>query len=123
MSLNKGQNIIKYCVITSAAALVLIAVNTIKISQKSTKNAETFKIEIKNLSSNLEFLKKEIKNVSNDFVPSKKQAERWNKYFKNTALWSNKKETHLVELDIETKESLEVAVCNGAVYEPTPKMK
>ena len=37
MSLNKGQNIIKYCVITSTAALVLIAVNTILIAQKSTK--------------------------------------------------------------------------------------
>ena len=61
MSLNKGQNIIKYCVITSTAALVLIAVNTIIISQKSTKNAETFKIEIKNLSSNLESLKKRLK--------------------------------------------------------------
>ena len=72
MSLNKGQNIIKYCVITSAAALVLIAVNTIKISQKSTKNAETFKIEIKNLSSNLESLKNEIKNISINLVPSKK---------------------------------------------------
>ena len=48
MSLNQGKNIIKYCVITSAAALVLIAVNTIIISQKSTKNAENFKIEIKN---------------------------------------------------------------------------
>ena len=74
MSLNKGQNIIKYCVITSAAALVLIAVNTIIISQKSTKNAETFKIEIKNLSSTLESLKKEIKNVSIDLITSKKQS-------------------------------------------------
>ena len=58
MSLNKGQNIIKYCVITSAAALVLIAVNTILISQKSTRNAEIFKIEIKNLSSKFKYLKK-----------------------------------------------------------------
>ncbi len=42
MSLNKEQNIIKYCLISSAAGLVLIAVNTIIISQKSTRNAEIF---------------------------------------------------------------------------------
>ena len=61
MSLLKRAPIIKYCVITSAAALVLIAVNTILISQKSTKNADRFKIELKNLLSNLETLKSEIK--------------------------------------------------------------
>ena len=54
MPLNKGQISIEYCVIPFAAGLVLISVNKIIISQKSTKNAETFKIEIKNLSSNLE---------------------------------------------------------------------
>ena len=91
MSLNKGQNIIKYCLITSAAALVLIAVNTIIISQKSTRNAEIFKIEIKNLSSNVESLKKEIKNVSIDLFPLQKQSQRWNKCFKDTVLWLNKK--------------------------------
>ena len=123
MSLNKGQNIINYCVITSAAALVLIAVNTIIISQKSTKNAEIFKLEIKNLSSNLESLKKEIKNISINLVPLKKQSQRWNQCFKNTALWFNKQGKNLAEFDKETKESLSVAVCNGAVYEPTPKMK
>ena len=47
MSLNKGQNIIKYCVITSTTALVLIAVNTILISQKSTKNTDSLKMELK----------------------------------------------------------------------------
>ena len=105
------------------AALVLIAVNTIIISQKSTRNAEIFKIEIKNLSSNVESLKKEIKNVSIDLFPLQKQSQRWNKCFKNTVLWFNKKGKNLAELDKETKESLAVAVCNGAVYEPTPKMK
>ena len=97
--------------------------NTIIISQKSTKNAEIFKVEIKNLSSNLVSLKKDIKNVSIDLVPLKKQSQRWNKCFKNTALWINKKEKNLAGLDKETKESLAVAICNGAVYEPTPKMK
>ena len=46
--LNRGQNIIKYCVITSAADPILIAVNTFLISQKSTKNAHTLNIELKN---------------------------------------------------------------------------
>tara|TARA_B100000575_G_scaffold266579_1_gene244011 strand:+ start:273 stop:590 length:318 start_codon:yes stop_codon:yes gene_type:complete len=98
-------------------------VNTILISQKSTKNAKTFKIEIKNLSSDLESLKTELKNISIDLVPSKEQSQRWNKCFKNTSLWFNKKGGNLAELDKETKESLAVAVCNGTVYEPTPKMK
>ena len=123
MSLNKGQNIIKYCVKTSAAALVLIAVNTILISQKSTKNADNLQIEIKTITNNLDFLKKEIKNISIDLVPSKRQSQKWNKCFTNTARWINKKEKNLAELDKATKDSLAVAVCNGAVYEPTPKMK
>ena len=123
MSFIKGP-IIKYCVITSAAALVLIAVNTILISQKSTKNADSFKIELKNLSSNLETLKNEIKNISINLVPATKQSQSWNKCFKNTALLFNKKRGgDISELDKATKVSLAVAVCNGAVYEPTPKMK
>ena len=65
----------------------------------------------------------DIKNVSIDFVPLKKQSQRWNKCFKNKVLWFNKKEKNLAELDKETKETLAVAVCNGAVYEPTPEMK
>ena len=72
MSLLKKPNIFKYCVITSAAALVLIAVNTILISQKSTRNSDSFKMELKNLSSNLKSLKNEIKNISIDLTPSKR---------------------------------------------------
>ena len=123
MSPHKGPNIIKYCVITSTAALVLIAVNTILISQKSSNNSDTLKSEIKNVSDNLESLKKQIKELSIDLVPSKRHSQSWNKCFKNTVLWFNKKGKNLAELDKETKESLAVAVCNGAVYEPTPKMK
>ena len=123
MSPHKGPNIIKYCVISSTAALALIAVNTILISQKSTKNTNNIKIEIKNLSSNLRSLKKEIKNISIDLVPSKRYSQRWNKCFNNTARGINKKEKNLPELDKATKESIIVAVCNGAVYEPTPKMR
>ena len=123
MSPHKGPNIIKYCVITSTAALALIAVNSILISQKSTKNTNNIKIEIKNLSSNLRSLKKEIKDISIDLVPAKRNSQRWDKCFRNTARWINKKEKNLAELDKATRESLAVAVCNGAVYEPTPKMK
>ena len=97
--------------------------NKFLISQKSTKNANNLNIELKNLSSNLDSLKKEINNVSIDLVPSKKQTQRWNKCFKNRVLWFNKKGENLGSLDKETKESLTVLVCNGAVYEPTPKMK
>ena len=46
----------------------------------------------------------------------------WNKCFKNTVLWFNKKGKNFAGLDKEIKESHAVAVSNGAVYEPTPKM-
>ena len=76
MSTHKGPHIIKYCVITSTSALVLIAVNTILISQKSTRNADSLKMEFKNLSSNLESLKKEIKNIAIDLVPAKRHSQK-----------------------------------------------
>ena len=116
MSLHKGPNIIKYCVITSTAALALIAVNTILISQKTTKNADNIKMEIKNISSNLGSLKNEIKNISIDLVPAKRHSQRWNKCFWNKAIWINKKEKNIAELAKETKESVSIAVRNGAVY-------
>ena len=123
MSPHKGSNIFKNCVITSTAALILIAVNTTLISQNSTKNSDSLKMEIKNILSNLDSLKKELKNISIDLVPSKMQSQKWNNCFKNSVRWINKNEKKLAELDKATKESLAVAVCNGAVYEPTPKMK
>ncbi len=123
MSPHKGPNIIKYCVITSTAALVLIAVKTILISQNSSSNSDTLKMEIKNVSNNLESLKKQIKEISIDLVPSKKQSQSWNKCFKNTVRWIDKNEKDLAGYDKDAKESIAVAVCNGAVYEPTPKMK
>ena len=86
MSLNKEQNIIKYFVITSATPIVLVAVNTISIPQKSTKNANNINIELKNLSSNLQSLKNEIKNIWIDLIPPKKQSQRWNECFNNTSL-------------------------------------
>ena len=123
MSSNKAPNIIKYSVLTSTAALLLIAVNTILISQKSSRNADYIKMEIKNISNNLDFLKMEIKDITIDLVPLKRQSQRWNKCFKNTVLWINEKEKNQKGWDISAKESVPVAICNGAVYEPTPNIK
>ncbi len=50
---------------------MIIAVNTILIAQKSTENANSLNIELKNLSSNLDSLKNEITNISVDLVPKK----------------------------------------------------
>ena len=79
MSLNKSPNIIKYCVITSTAAIVLIAVSLIPISRK---------------------------------------AAYWNRCLDRTVGWINENEKYLKGLNKEAKESIAVAVCNGAVYEP-----
>ena len=123
MSPHKGPNIIKYCVITSTAALLLIAINIMIISQKSSNNSNTLKMEIKNVSSNLESLEKYTKRISIDLVPLRRQSQSWNKCFKNTVRWIEEKEKDLAGWDKAAKESIAVAVCNGAVYEPIPKMK
>ena len=123
MSPQKGQNIIKYCVITSTTALILIAVNTILITQKSSKNSDSIKMEIKNISSNIDSLKKDIRDISIDLGPTKSQSQKWNKCFRNITRLINEKEKDLVLRDKAAKESVAVAVCNGAVYEPKPKMK
>ena len=79
MSPNKGPKIIKYCVITSTTAIVLILVSLIPISKK---------------------------------------AFSWNQCFKKTFQWIDKNEMELKNWDKASKESIAVAVCNGAVYEP-----
>ena len=79
MSLYKSPNIIKYCVITSTAAIVLIAVSLIPVSRK---------------------------------------AAYWNRCLDKTLGWFNENEKDLKGLNKEAKESIAVAVCNGAVYEP-----
>ena len=78
MSLNKSSNIIKYCVITSTTAIVLIFISLIPVSKKS-------------------------------FY--------WNKCLKKTYQWIDKNEMELKNWDKASKESIAVAVCNGAVYE------
>ena len=84
MSPHKSPNIIKYCVITSTAAIVLIAISLIPISRK---------------------------------------ASYWNRCLDKTVSWINEKEKDLKGWDKEAKESLAVAVCNGAVYEPKLQIK
>ena len=43
--------------------------------------------------------------------------------FKKTSQWIDKYEMKLKNWDKESKESIAVAVCNGAVYEPELKTK
>ena len=84
MSPNKGSKVIKYCVISSTTAIVLIFIALIPISKK---------------------------------------AFYWNQCFKKTTQWIDKKEKELKNWDKASKESIAVAVCNGAVYEPKFKRK
>ena len=83
MSLHNSPNIIKYCVITSTAAIVLIAVSLIPVSRK---------------------------------------AAYWNRCLDKTVSWINENAKDLKVLNKEAKESLGVAICNGAVYEPKFKI-
>ena len=83
MSPNKSTNIIKYCVLTSTAAIVLIAISLIPVSRK---------------------------------------AAYWNRCLDKTVRWINQNENDLKGWTKEAKESLGVAVCNGAVYEPKIKI-
>ena len=78
----KGSKVIKYCVISSSTAIILIFISLIPISKK---------------------------------------AFYWNQCFKKTSQWIDKYEMKLKNWDKESKESIAVAVCNGAVYETKPK--
>ena len=84
MSPNKGPKVIKYCVISSITAIVLIFVS---------------------------------------LIPIPKKAFYWNQFFKKTFKWIDKYEMELKNWDKSSKESIAVAVCNGAVYEPKLKTK
>ena len=54
-------------------------------------------------------------------IPVSKKAFYWNKCFKKTFQWIDTKEMELKNWDKASKESIAVAVCNGAVYEPKLK--
>jgi len=84
MSPNTSPNIIKYCVIISTAAIVLIAISLMPISKK---------------------------------------AVYWNRCLDKTVSWFNEKDNDLKGWDKSSKESIAVAVCNGAVYEPKVERK
>ncbi len=79
MNSKSGPNIIKYCVVTSSAALLFMSIM---------------------------------------MIPVARRAAYWNRCLNNTVKWINQKEKDLAGWDKEAKETLAVAVCNGAVYEP-----
>ena len=51
-------------------------------------------------------------------IPVSKKANYFNQCINKTILWINEKEKDIKEWDKKSKETLAVAVCNGAVYEP-----
>ena len=56
-------------------------------------------------------------------IPVSKKAFYWNQCLKKTYQWIDKNELELKNLDKSSKESIAVAICNGAVYEPKFKTK
>tara|TARA_A100001035_G_scaffold177351_1_gene140789 strand:+ start:760 stop:1014 length:255 start_codon:yes stop_codon:yes gene_type:complete len=56
-------------------------------------------------------------------IPISKKAFYWNQCIKKTYQWINKNEIELKKMDKASKQSIAVAVCNGAVYEPKFKRK
>ena len=82
MTSHKSSNIIKYCIITSSTAIVLIFISLIPVSKK---------------------------------------AFYWNQCLKKTYKWIDNNEMELKNWDKASKESISVAICNGAVYEPKLK--
>ena len=56
-------------------------------------------------------------------LPVSKKAFYWNQCFKKTFQWIDKNEMELKNWDKVSKESIAVAVCNGAVHEPVLKAK
>ena len=61
--------------------------------------------------------------VAVSIIPIGKKANRWNSCFVNTINWINEKEESLEDWNSAAKNSLAVSVCNGAVYEPSLKLK
>ena len=56
-------------------------------------------------------------------IPISKKAFYWNRCFNKTFQWIDKYEMKLKNWEKVSKESIAVAVCNGAVFEPKLKTK
>ena len=56
-------------------------------------------------------------------LPISMKSLYWNQCLKKTYQWLDKFEDGLKDWDKASKESIAVAVCNGAVYEPELKTK
>ena len=56
-------------------------------------------------------------------IPISKKALYWNQCLRKTYQWIERNEMELKNWDKASKESIAVAVCNGAVYEPELKTK
>ena len=54
--------------------------------------------------------------ISITMIPVAKRALYWNNCLNNTVRWINENEKDIEGWDQEAKETLSVAVCNGAVY-------
>ena len=59
--------------------------------------------------------------IAVSLIPVSRKAAYWNRCLDKTVRWINENETDLKGWDKESIESLAVAVCNGAVYEPKLK--
>ena len=56
-------------------------------------------------------------------IPVSRKAAYWNRCLDKTVRWLNKKENGLKGWDKASKESIAVAICNGAVYDPNVEIK
>ena len=56
--------------------------------------------------------------IAISLMPISRKASYWNRCLDKTLNWFNEKENDLKSWDKSSKESLAVAVCNGAVYKP-----
>ena len=61
--------------------------------------------------------------IAISLIPISRKAAYWNRCLDQTVRWINENEKDLKGWDKQAKESLAVAVCNGAVYEPILKTK
>ena len=56
-------------------------------------------------------------------IPVSRKAAYWNRCLDKTVSWFNEKENDLKGWDKVSKESIAVAICNGAVYKPNVEIK